>query len=146
MTWIEKEDSTFNWLHEAAKDLTLSILNIASKFKAQKEDLEARKEDKLLAIPLIIEGKTDAQVGEIIGKSRETINRWRNHDEDFIQQLNNARNAHIDSQMTAVTETTTKAITVLNELLNSEDEKIRLQAATLLVKTTSSLKGKKGKS
>ena len=134
--WARDSDSEFNWLLKEAKNPRLFTMEADS-------DIKGLNEEKLLAIPLIIEGKTDAQVGEAIGKSRETINRWRNHDRDFIEKLNAAREAHIDSRMTAVTETAKKAITVLNELLNSDDEKIRLQAATLLVKTTSSLKGKK---
>ena len=50
-------------------------------------DPEDLNEDQIRAIPLIIEGKTDAQVGEAIGKSRETINRWRNQKRRFYQGI-----------------------------------------------------------
>ena len=93
-------------------------------------------DDQVRAIPLITEGKTDAQVGEALGKRRETINRWRNQDKHFIKELQTAREAYLDAQITALSATTPKVITVLQDLLDSEDEKIRMQAATHLLKVT----------
>ena len=93
-------------------------------------------DDQVRAIPLIIEGKTDAQVGDILGKRRETINRWRNQDKHFIKELKEAREAYLDAQITALSAATPKVLTVLQDLLNSEDEKIRMQAATHLLKAT----------
>ena len=102
----------------------------------KKNEPQGLNDDQARAIPLIIEGKTDAQVGEAIGKRRETINRWRNQDELFIKELKAAREAYLDAQITALSATTPKVITVLQDLLDSEDEKIRMQAATHLLKVT----------
>ena len=112
---------------------------VPNKFnEAPEPEVENRRlsDDQVRAIPLIIEGKTDAQVGEALGKRRETINRWRNQDEHFIKELQVAREAYLDAQITALSATTPKVITVLQDLLDSEDEKIRMQAATHLLKVT----------
>ena len=43
------------------------------------------------AIDLILAGKNDREVAESIGKSRSTINVWRNQDPLFMATLNNQR-------------------------------------------------------
>ena len=43
------------------------------------------------AIALLLEGKRDAEVGEAVGVTRETVNRWRNSDDGFMVELNKAR-------------------------------------------------------
>ena len=43
------------------------------------------------AIALLLEGKRDAEVGEALGVTRETVNRWRNGDDAFTVELNKAR-------------------------------------------------------
>ena len=129
MEWAQEEDSLFNELLGEMKR------EVANEIKKD-PDPEGLNEDQIRAIPLIIEGKTDAQVGEAIGKSRETINRWRNQNEDFIKELKKAREAYLDSQIMALSATTRKAITVLENLLDSEDEKIRTQVAIHLLRAT----------
>ena len=130
MEWAQDEHSVFN-------DLLDQMRGVANEIKkAPDPEPEGLNEDQIRAIPLIIEGKTDAQVGEAIGKSRETINRWRNQNEDFIKELKKAREAYLDSQIMALSATTRKAITALENLLDSEDEKIRMQVAIHLLKAT----------
>jgi hypothetical protein len=41
-----------------------------------------------LAITELLAGKTDKQAAEAAGVSRETVNRWRNHDPFFQAELN----------------------------------------------------------
>ena len=138
--WVLDEESTFNWLLEGANELLESKAEDQAVLTTEQEpDPEHLSEEQLQAIPLLIEGKTDAEVGEAIGKSRETINRWRNHDKNFGKQLKAARKTYLDSQLMALSTTKGKAITVLNDLLESDDEKIKLQAATLLINAKSSL-------
>ena len=134
MQWTQDEDSNFNYLLDIMKPSAINpeYLGVTT----TTPDLPDLSEDQMLAIPLIIEGKTDAQVGEAIGKSRETINRWRNQNRDFIKELEKARKAHFDSQIMALSATTQKAVTVLENLLDSEDEKIRMQVALHLLKAT----------
>ena len=137
MEWIQEDafwthdSNPFNQLLKEMKE------GVPNKFnEAPEPEVENRRlsDDQVRAIPLIIEGKTDAQVGEALGKRRETINRWRNQDEHFIKELQVAREVYLDAQITALAAATPKVITVLQELLDSEDEKIRMQAATHLLK------------
>ena len=136
--WVQEdgfwtENNSFSELLKEMKE------GVPNKFnEAPEPEVENRRlsDDQVRAIPLIIEGKTDAQVGEALGKRRETINRWRNQDEHFIKELQVAREAYLDAQITALSATTPKVITVLQDLLDSEDEKIRMQAATHLLKVT----------
>ena len=135
MEWVQEdafwpEDNPFSDLLKEMKE------GVPNKFNETPEAKKGLSDDQVRAIPLIIEGKTDAQVGEALGKRRETINRWRNQDEHFIKELQAAREAYLDAQITALSATTPKVITVLQDLLDSEDEKIRMQAATHLLKVT----------
>lgn len=138
MKWAQEDESPFNKLVEEMRcDFAISTIEPEITDKIQNDsDSHDLSEDQMLAIPLIIEGKTDAQVGEAIGKSRETINRWRNQNQDFIRALKQARETHFDSQIMALSATTRKAITTLENLLDSEDEKIRMQVALHLLKET----------
>ena len=130
--WVEDDSSAFNTLLDE-----MAYLTCPSAYS--EPEPEGLSEDQMRAIPLIMEGKTDAEVGEAIGKARETVNRWRNQDPEFQRQLNAARNTYLDSQRAALTARAQKAIAVLDRLLDSEDEKIRLQAVSLLLKLTPSL-------
>ena len=136
MEWIQEDafwtndPNPFNQLLKEMKE------GVPNKFNEAPEAKKGLSDDQVRAIPLIIEGKTDAQVGEALGKRRETINRWRNQDEHFIKELQVAREAYLDAQITALAAATPKVITVLQDLLDSEDEKIRMQAATHLLKVT----------
>ena len=127
--WARDENSLFNQLLDEMGNPAIVEMKGES-------DPEGLNEDQIRAIPLIVEGKTDAQVGEAIGKSRETINRWRNQNRDFIRELEKTRKAYLDSQIIALSATSRKAITTLENLLDSEDEKIRMQVAIHLLKAT----------
>ena len=136
MEWAQDFNS-FNELLEEMKEGVPNELNEAPGPEVKKDpEPKGLNDDQVRAIPLIIEGKTDVQVGEALGKRRETINRWRNQDKLFIKKLKEAREAYLDAQITALSAATPKVITVLQDLLDSEDEKIRMQAATHLLKAT----------
>ena len=53
--------------------------------KSHKMSLQPEQE---LAITELLAGKTDKQAAEAAGVSRETVNRWRNHDPFFQAELN----------------------------------------------------------
>ncbi len=139
LEWAQEEDSEFNELLDEMKVL------VATKLKSGATPY-GLTEEQIQAIPLIIEGKPDAEVGEAIGKTRETVNRWRNHDPDFKRELEAARNSYLEAQIAAVSARAQKAISVLDKLLDSDDEKIRLQAASLLLKSAPALREERRKS
>ena len=93
------------------------------------------KEQQMLAIPHILAGKSDAQVAEAVGVARETVNRWRNHDEDFQDELSQSRVAQVDARVIALSSVHAKAFEVMEEFLDSDDEQIRMRAAMHLLKT-----------
>ena len=105
-----------------------------AKYEAEKKAL---KDQQMLAIPHILTGKTDTEVAEAVGVTRETINRWRNHDNDFMRELRQSRKAELDSHMITISNVNKKAVNVLEKLLDSHDEQIRMRAAIHLLKTVS---------
>lgn len=136
MAWALDDRSPFNSLLGQMK----SLANRPPPSDDIHDDPEELSDEQLQAIPLIVQGKTDAEVGEAIGRTRETVNRWRNHDEDFADALEDARYSFIESQRVAVSAGAQMAVSALEELLDSEDDKVRLQAASLLLKTAPALK------
>ena len=131
--WAQEDGSPFNELLDEMKVL------VATKLRSDATPY-GLTDEQIQAIPLIIEGKSDAEVGEAIGKSRETVNRWRNHDADFKRELQAGRKSYLEAQIAAVSAHAQKAITVLDKLLDSDNERIRLQAASLLLKSAPALK------
>ena len=101
----------------------------------QETEEQALKDQQMLAIPHIVAGKSDAQVAEAVGVARETVNRWRNHDQDFRNELTQSRRAQINARISALSSVNTKAIEVMEELLDSKDEGTRMRAAMHLLKT-----------
>ena len=138
MEWVQEGAfwSNENSFSDLLKEMKEGVPNKFNEAPEPEVENKGLNDDQVRAIPLIIEGKTDAQVGDILGKRRETINRWRNQDKHFVKELQAAREAYLDAQITALSATTPKVITVLQDLLDSEDEKIRMQAATHLLKVT----------
>ena len=138
--WAKDADSPFArlkaYMRAAARDADQRDRHTEQQAKREAEK-QALKDQQLLAIPLIVAGKSDAQVAEAIGVARETVNRWRNHDEDFQNELSQSRRAHINARISALSSVNTKAIEVLEELLDSDDEQTRLRAAMHLLRTVS---------
>jgi DNA-binding XRE family transcriptional regulator len=132
--WAKDADSPFARLKaymraEARKE------DDSERYAKQEAEKKALKDQQMLAIPLILAGKTDAEVAEAVGVARETINRWRNHDFDFQRELSESRAAYLGSHMMALTRVNKKAVDVLENLLDSDDEQIRMRAAMHLLKT-----------
>ena len=136
--WAKDSDSPFAILLEdmryAAQETDQSERS-AERYAKQETEKQALKDQQMLAIPLIVVGKSDAQVADVVGVARETVNRWRNHDEDFQKELYQSRRAHINARISALSSVNTKAIEVMEELLDSDDEQIRMRAAMHLLKT-----------
>ena len=136
--WAKDFDSPFAELLEEFRmesreeSATKSHTNGIDKREAAEKVL---KEQQMLAIPHILAGKSDAQVAEAVGVARETVNRWRNHDRDFQDELSQSRVAHIDARVIGLSSVNAKAIEVMEEFLDSDDEQIRMRAAMHLLKT-----------
>lgn len=51
------------------------------------------------AIDLLLKGKTDTEVAIAVRVGRDTVNRWRNHNPDFIAALNE-QSSQLDEDLT----------------------------------------------
>lgn len=96
---------------------------------------------QLNAINLIISGKTDTEVAEKIGVSRETVNQWKNKNHDFIAELNKIRNSiqkTIKDRQTAIV---LKAYEVLEKHIDKqlESEEVDVKTALEVIKMHSHL-------
>ena len=88
------------------------------------------------AINLILAGKTDGDVAHAIGKSRSTVNVWRNHDSLFIATLNDRRQQIWGSQLNRLNTLAAEAVDALQAGLHDTDIKVRLLAAVHILKAT----------
>ena len=81
------------------------------------------------AISLFLTGKTETEVAEAIGVSRQTIWKWK-RETDFNHDIVEAGENILSEHTLAVSKLVDEAIAVMSELLKSEDETIRFKAAT----------------
>ncbi len=86
------------------------------------------------AIDLFLTGKNDRQVAEFVGVERVTVNNWRNRKPEFIDELNRRRCELFESEMNRLRSLITSSVEALSECINSRDERIKLAAATTLLK------------
>ena len=88
------------------------------------------------AIDLILAGKNDREVAQIIGKSRSTVNTWRNHDPRFIATLNDRRQQVWGGQLNRLNNLVIEAVDVLQDGLHDSDIKVRIASAVHILKAT----------
>ena len=86
------------------------------------------------AIDLLLTGKNDRQVAEFVGVERVTVNNWRNRKPEFIDELNRRRHELFESEMNRLRSLIASSVEALSECINSRDERIKLAAATSLLK------------
>lgn len=87
------------------------------------------------AIDLILLGKSDEEVAEEICVRRETVNRWKNQDSDFVYELRKNRKQVWGSQKDRLRGLISKAVNVLKENLDNEDPKIKQSVAIHILKS-----------
>lgn len=73
------------------------------------------------AIDLLLLGKSDREVGEAVGVTRQTINHWRNHHPAFIVELNARRAELWQSQADRLRALLVKALDILELDLATKD-------------------------
>ena len=90
--------------------------------------------EQLNAIDLLILGKTDREVSELVGVRRETITKWHKNP-FFIAELNSRREGLWTDSKLRLRALASEAVEVLSNGLHSEDEKIAISAAVHILKT-----------
>ncbi len=86
------------------------------------------------AIDLLIQGKPDKEVAAAVGVARQTVTTWRNHNADFAAELNIRRREIWGSQEDRLRQLVAKAVTVLAEDLENEDQRLRQRAAVHILR------------
>jgi len=82
---------------------------------------------QLMAIDMILTGLNDREVAESIGVGRNTVNKWRNHDEDFQAELNERRKALNEATQNRIRSLTQKALDAIEYALDRGDARIALE-------------------
>jgi len=92
------------------------------------------------AIELTIQGMRDTQIAQSLSVDRKTLWRWKTHDEDYQQALTSARIYLHGTTADRCQTIAQKAAGVLAKFLDNTDDKIRLQAAHILLSVASRFK------
>jgi len=85
------------------------------------------------AIDLLIQGKPDAEVGEAVGVSRQTVCDWRHNNPAFIAELNKRREAVWGASTDRLRGMVNAALDTLEDSLTPGDSR-RLEAAVHVLK------------
>jgi len=72
-------------------------------------------------------GLNDREVAESIGVGRNTVNKWRNHDEDFQAELNERRRELNEATQNRIRSLTRKALDAIEYALDRGDARIALE-------------------
>ena len=91
--------------------------------------------EQLNAIEMLIAGSSDAQAAEAIGVSRQTVCDWRNNDTEFRYALERRRKDVWCNQEDTLRAMVSRALSVLEANLSSQDEHIRQAAAVHVLRS-----------
>jgi hypothetical protein len=116
--------------------MTLTQEQISKTFELMQERSEAPKltPEQLNAIDLLILGKTDREVAEIVGVRRETITKWHKNPFFSVELSIRREELWVDAKLRLKT-LASEAVNVLTNGLHSSDEKIAITAAVHILKT-----------
>lgn len=100
------------------------------------EDYFDRKlnEKQEMAIPLVLAGLTDEDVAKEVGVTRQTVNKWKNQDFEFIDYLNYHRALLQRAYWDEVYALIPKAVEILVEALEGDDQKVKIDVAKMILK------------
>ena len=88
------------------------------------------------AINLFLAGMNDTEVAEELGLARQTVNKWRNKNQNFgakLEQQQRELNKESRQQLSALV---SRSVEVLGQSLESENERIRQSTAVHVLKAT----------
>jgi transposase len=87
-----------------------------------------------MAIELVVCGMNDRDIAEQTGKSRQTINRWHNHDPDFRAVLAERRKETRERHRDELSGLVSEAIGVMREVMREGDMSTRLRSAQAVLR------------
>ena len=87
------------------------------------------------AVELVCMGKTDKEIAKQVGVSRQWVNTWRNHDNEFKHALAMRRQTLREQHQDSLNDLIEDAIGIVKQALsNTEDPKTQLKAAMYVLK------------
>lgn len=87
------------------------------------------------AIDLLLQGKSDREVAEAVGVSRQTVTEWRNRNALFAAELNRRRQEVWGGQTERLRQLVAQAVSVLEEdLQQKQDLRLRQAAAVHILR------------
>ena len=102
----------------------------------QEKSITPQQEAVILALLM---GKTQKEAAEDAGVAPETVNRWLKRDPVFVATMNARRQELWEAHREMLRALVGEAVAVMGNLLKSENERVRLQAATAILRTASDL-------
>ncbi len=105
-----------------------------TKQKAEEVDLKDLTPKQIQALPLLVAGKTGAQVAKELNVDPATISQWLNHDPDFVETLDSLRWESLRTAQAELESTATEAVIELRKLVkDARSEQVRLRAAEFIL-------------
>ena len=101
--------------------------------RRETDTAELTKKD--LMIPLILAGKNNQEIANELNVTRQTISKWRN-DKDYQTHIKREMEDYKQTQRAHIAQVISKAYATLHQMLDAEDEAIRLKAAEAVLKHT----------
>jgi transposase-like protein len=95
-----------------------------------KDDLDEKQERALEMITL---GERDVDIAATLGINRTTIYRWRKYDMQFMRALEERQALMREMAQNGLLELTEGALEAVREALKDKDNRVRLQAARLVL-------------
>jgi hypothetical protein len=116
--------------------MTLTQEQISKTFELMQKRSEAPKltPEQLNAIDLLILGKTDREVAEIVGVRRETITKWHKNPFFSVELSIRREELWVDAKL-RLKSLAHEAVNVLTNGLHSSDEKVAITSAVHILKT-----------
>ena len=101
--------------------------------KTLADQIQKLSPQQIQAIDMLIAGRGVVETALELGIAYETLSRWRNHDAAFIAACNARRYLVWESNAERLRQLATKAVAVIDTLLDSEKESVRLKAAQMVL-------------
>ena len=89
------------------------------------------------SIRLFLSGCNDTEVAAELGVARQTVNNWKNKNQDFAKELDRQQQELNQENQLQLSGLVGQSIQVLRQSLASENERIRLSASIHVLKATS---------
>ena len=88
------------------------------------------------SIRLFLSGCNDTEVAAELGVARQTVNNWKNKNQDFAKELDRQQQELNQENQLQLSGLVGQSIQVLRQSLASENERIRLSASIHVLKAT----------